>query len=424
VIPRATPRLTGYAALVALALVGSLALRRAELAVLAAPFALVLALGLTRAAPRARASFALSADRVVEGTPVTATLTVAAARPVDRLEVALALPAGVTASAGGDRLPVALHLGWDDERELTLGLDAAWGSWAIGDLRLRARDRFGVLEWEQRLDRRRALRTYPRPEELRRLVSPAHTQAVIGNEVAPVRAEGLEFADTRPFVPGDRLRSVNWRASARLDRLIVNERHPERNADVVLFVDSFTAAGPEGRGILGQAVRATATIAELYLRRRDRVGLVAFGGTLRWLEPGGGLVQHYRLVDALLETRVRFSYAWKDVNVIPARTLPPRALIVAVTPLLDPRAVTALLDLRARGFDLAVVEIAAEDYAEPGDTELDAIAWRLWRLQRSALRAHLQALGVAVSAWDDATPLAATLEGVRSFRRHARLARR
>jgi uncharacterized protein (DUF58 family) len=255
-------------------------------------------------------------------------------------------------------------------------------------------------------------------------VRPAHTQAAVGSEVAPLRAEGLEFADTRPFVAGDRLRSVNWRASARLGELVVNERHPERNTDVVLFLDSFTDAGVDGRGIIGQAVRAAATLAELYLARRDRVGLVAFGGTLRWLEPGGGMVQHYRLVDALLETRVRFSYAWKDVNVIPARTLPSRALVIAVTPLLDPRAVTALVDLRARGFDLAVVEVSADAYAARGDDPLDDLAWRLWQLRRVALRSHLQALGVGVCTWDEQTPLDAALEGVRSFRRHARLALR
>ena len=57
-------------------------------------------------------------------------------------------------------------------------------------------------------------------------------------------------------------------------------------------------------------------------------------------------MQRYRLVDALLETGVEFSYAWKDVNIIPARTLPAGALVVALTPLLDERSVTALVDLR------------------------------------------------------------------------------
>ena len=419
---RATARLTGYVGLTALGLVAALALRRPELVALATPFALVLALGLVRPEPRVRVGFALDVERVLEGAAAPAVLRLSTDDPVDRLEVALALPTGVELDEG--TLPVSLHLGRDDERELDVVIRAGWGSWTVGDVRLRARDRFGLFSWEARVDRAQPLRTYPRPEQLRRLVTPAHTQAAVGGELATIRAEGLEFADLRPFVPGDRLRSVNWRASARLGDLVVNERHPERNADVVLFLDSFTDAGRDGRGILGQAVRAAATLAELYLRRRDRVGLVAFGGTLRWLEPAGGLVQHYRLVDALLETRVRFSYAWKDVNVIPARTLPPRALVIAVTPLLDPRAVTALIDLRARGFDLIVVEVSADRYAAPGAGELDDIALRLWRLQRAALRARLHALGVAVARWDDDTPLDATLEGVRSFRRHARLVRR
>jgi uncharacterized protein (DUF58 family) len=422
VTTRATPRLTGYAALAGLGLIAALALRRAELVVLASPFALVLAVGLTRPAPRVGAAVGLGAAHVLEGDPVPVTLELRTEQPVDRVEVKLALPHGVETE--DDALPVALHMGWDDERELATTLRTTWGSWAIGDVRLRMRDRFGLLSWEARVDRSQPLRTYPQPEQLRRLVGPAHTQAALGSEVARVRAEGLEFADTRPFVPGDRLRSVNWRASARLGELVVNERHPDRNADVVLFLDSFTDAGPEGRGLLGPAVRAAATLAELYLRRRDRVGLVAFGGTLRWLEPGGGLVQHYRLVDALLETRVRFSYAWKDVNVIPARTLPPRALVIALTPLLDPRAVAALLDLRARGHDLVVVEVSADRFAEPGPGELDDLAWRLWQLRRTALRAHLHALGIAVARWDEDTHLEAALEGVRSFRRHARLARR
>ena len=225
-----------------------------------------------------------------------------------------------------------------------------------------------MLAWEGRIRRPHRIQIYPRPELLQRLVAPLDTQLATGDLVARVRADGLEFADTRQFVPGDRLRSVNWRASARRGELIVNERHPDRNADVVLFLDSFAEArsDDEADGTLELAVRAAATLAGRYLERRDRVGLVTFGGILRWLEPGGGLVQRYRLIDALLETGVEFSYAWKDVNIIPARTLPPKALVIAVTPLLDERSIVALHDLRARGHDLAIVEVSPEELVEPG----------------------------------------------------------
>ncbi len=420
--PRPTPRLTAYAILVALGLLGALAARRAELAVVAVPFALVLALGLTRTAPRVRIGFSVADDRALEDDEIPAILDIDADTALARVEVRLALPAGV--EVVDDVLPRALSLTVGESRELPLALRARWGSWVVGDVRLRARDRLGVLTWERRIARPHRLRVYPRPEQLQRLLAPAHTQATTGNETARIRADGLEFADTRPFVPGDRMRSVNWRATARRGTLIVNERHPDRNADVVLLLDSFVDAGDNRDGILGRTVRAAATLADLYLKRRDRVGLVSFGGTLRWLQPGSGLVQRYLLVDALLETQVRFSYAWKDVNVIPARTLPPHALVIAISPLLDPRAVGAMLDLRARGHDLVVVELDAESFARPGTDDVEQLAWRLWQLRRAEVRERLRSMGVAVATWNEETALETTLEEVRTYRRHATLSRR
>ena len=83
----------------------------------------------------------------------------------------------------------------------------------------------------------------------------------------------------------------------------------------------------------------------------------SFGGVLRWLRPGLGPSQRFRLIETLLETGVAPTYIWRDVDLIPARILPPKALVIALTPLVDPRFVRTLQNLRARGFDLVVVEI-------------------------------------------------------------------
>jgi uncharacterized protein (DUF58 family) len=136
-----------------------------------------------------------------------------------------------------------------------------------------------------------------------------------------------------------------------------------------------------------------------------------------------GIGQRYRIVDALLESQVVFNYAWKDASIIPGRTLPPQALILALTPLLDGRAVEALVDLRGRGYDLAVLEVSPVGFTEPGPSEADRLAHRLWLLRRRDLRARYERLGVAVATWDDETPVDAALEEVRAFRRHARAVR-
>jgi len=419
----ASPRVAAYASLAAVGLLAALALRRPELVAVAAPFALALALGLRLPhEPRLGISLSLERERALERDELVVELDVSTDVSVERLELLLVVPEGLEVASGAN--PVAVRLGHEEDRTIAFTLRCVrWGNYVLGDVRVRARDRFGLVTWERRIDRTVRLRVYPHPEALRRLVPPVATQPFTGNEVARQKGEGLEFADLRPFASGDRVRSINWRASALRNELIVNERHPERNTDVILFLDSFAEARRGDRSTLDLAVGAASTIATRYLERRDRVGVVSFGGILRWLVPGTGLAQRYRIVDSLLETAIVFNYAWKDVSVIPARTLPPQALVIALTPLLDERSVSALLDLRARGYDLVVVEVSPVPFADAGRSELDRLAHRLWLLQRQELRARYESLGVAVATWGDDVSLEAALEGVRSFRRHARLAR-
>jgi hypothetical protein len=110
------------------------------------------------------------------------------------------------------------------------------------------------------------------------------------------------------------------------------------------------------------------------------------------------------------------------VNLIPARLLPPAALVLALTPLVDKRFVAALEDLRARRLDVAVIEVDPVPLVEPGRTEVERCAYRLWLLEREVLRTRLEGLGIGVATWGDGD-LVTALEEVRTFRRYARAAR-
>ena len=417
-----SPRIAGFAAVSAIGLVAALALRRPELAIVAAPFALVLAIG-TRLArdPGVAIELELATDRTMEEAEVEATLAVRTDAAVDRLELLLDLPAGVEVVDGTDACAVRLRAG--EERRIPLTVRCSrWGVYALGDVEVRARDPFRLVIWEERLAGRHRLKAYPGPIALRRILAPVETQAFAGSEVARVKGDGVEYADIRDFVPGDRVRSINWRASARKQGLVVNERHPERNTDVVLFVDSFVDVQGADRSTLEDAVRAGSALASRYLERRDRVGLVGFGGVLRWLHPGMGLSQRYRLIETMLETGVEPTYTWRKVNLIPARILPPKALIFGLTPLIDPRFIAALSDLRARGFDVVVVEVDPIPLVVAGSTKIEELSYRLWVLEREVLRAGLEGLGIGIARWGD-LDLETALEEVRTFRRYARLAR-
>ncbi len=416
------PRLFGFAALAALGLLGALAVRRPELAIVAAPFALILVAG-TRGArdPDVSVDFGVGSERTLEGADVDATCTVRCERAVDRLELLIELPRGVQVVEGDAARSVRLSAG--EERELRFTLRCtSWGVYTLGTVGVRARDRLRLVTWERAYECPQRLKAYPRPLTVRQLLSPVETQALAGSEVARVKGDGVEYADIRDFVPGDRVRAINWRASARRQRLVVNERHPERNTDVVLFVDSFVDVRGSDRSVLEEAVRAAAALASRYLERRDRVGLVGFGGVLRWLQPGMGMTQRYRLIETMVETGVEPTYTWRDVNLIPVRVLPPAALVLGLTPLVDPRFVAALEDLRARRFDVAVVEVDPVPLVEPGRSEVERCAYRLWLLEREVVRKRLERGGIGVATWGGAD-LTTALEEVRTFRRYSRSVR-
>lgn len=420
-----SPKLGSYTAFAAAFLIGAVALGRPELVALAAPFAVFLVAGLTlaRKPVLGRTSVSIEPDRLVEGETFTIQIDLAAARAVECIDVVVPLEPGLTVVGGAPSRTLTLAAGEPDTTELEIRCDR-WGVFEPGLVLLRASDRWGLFSFDGRVDARRPVKVYPRTETVRALVRPARTQPRFGNQVARLRGEGIEFSELRPFVPGDRVRSIDWKATARTGSAWVRDRLPERNADLVVFLDSFSDVDVGGGSMtLERAVRAAATIAGAHLARHDRVGVVAFGGVLRWLEPAMGVRQHYRIIDALLGAKVAASYAWKGADVIPVRTLPPRALVLALSPLIDERSITALFDLRGRGFDVAVVEVSPVPLTPPSGDAIERLAHRLWLMERQRLRRRFQGVGVAVAEWHEAEFLERPLWEVGSFRRSARLAR-
>ncbi|MBO0893988.1 MAG: DUF58 domain-containing protein [Acidimicrobiales bacterium] len=412
---RPSPKLLGYAVLGVLGLMVALILGRPEPVVLAIPFVVALVLGLGRAErPDISVDVRLSEERVIEGDHVELQVELVSSVPVGRLETVVTVPPHLVPLDGGlARRAVRLLPGVPNVA--TMELEATrWGTHRVGPLVLRTWGRSGLIRTEVVVDRRLDLRVHPTPESLRRLVSPSDTRALVGNRTARHKAEGIEFADIRPYIPGDRVREINWRATARRGDLWVNQRHPERNSDVVIFLDTFSDLA------LAAGTQAATALVTAYAGQRDRVGLVTFGGVLNWVQPNVGQRHLYRLLDTLLSSAVYPSYVWKDVGGVPTRALPPKALVWIVSPLEDDRVLAVIHELSGRGVDLAVIEVPLHEMYRPEEGEQGELAHRLWCLERAAQRARLSRLGVAVVEWHEGLPLAAVSEEVGAFRRRGR----
>jgi uncharacterized protein (DUF58 family) len=393
----ATPKLTTYVGLGAAALFCGLLLGRIELVVLSAPLVTALAVGLARSRePHVDVAVALSTDRCLEGEAIALDVTLTSEAPLE-VDVIVAVPRRLAASRRHFSA-VALRPGAPTALEATLWA-RRWGVHPLGRVAIRTEASGGFVRYEAAVDRSRPVRVYPSMERMRKDIEPPQTQVFVGNYVSRASGDGLEFASVRPFAAGDSRRRVNWRVTSRRGALHVNEFHPERNADIVLFLDTFADVGAPERTSLDLGVRGAATLARHYLLRKDRVGLVAFGGLLGWLTASSGQAHLYRIIDYLMGVEATLSYARKDIEYLPRRSLPQLALVIAFSPLVDERALKAFVDLHGRGFGLVIVDTLVDEAVAAGPSDEDVIAHRAWRLMRAARRFELGTAGIPVIAW-------------------------
>ncbi|HJU98640.1 MAG TPA: DUF58 domain-containing protein [Jiangellaceae bacterium] len=389
-------RLAGRLATVgALAAAAGLILGRPELVVVAVPSLALLAAGRRGRPGTLTVTATTPGDRYIEGDTVDVHVSIDPGPAHGGVRAELTLPSTAwdgsgTVAAAGHRQAAAL---WPVR-------PTRWGRRSLGPVRLTAwgPSRLDVATDEVTLGR---VDVHPPPASARHLPLPPRLVQRLGLHAGRTEGAGVEFASVRPYQPGDAVRRIHWPATARRGRLHLTRHAVERAADAVMVIDATTDVA----GTLDLAVRGAAGAAQTYLAAGDRVGVVALGGIVRWLPPGTGSRQVHRVVETVLDVRVDDSYVAPDLARLPRRALPPGALVVAFSPLLDAAVTEILRDLRERGHPTVVVDVLRAEPDPPPGTRAGPEAVRLWRLERGALRHELAAIGITVVPWgpdDDA----------------------
>ena len=203
---------------------------------------------------------------------------------------------------------------------------------AFGPLGLAARQGAHAAPWRVRVLPAFASRKHL-PTKLARL------RDLDGRTPVLVRGQGTEFDSLREYVPGDDIRSIDWRASARAGDVVVRTWRPERDRHLLLVLDTGrTSAGRVGDAPrLDAAMDAALLLAALATRAGDRVDLVAHDRVLRAAVQGRSatdvlpdMVQAMATLEAVL-----VEPDWRALVSQVQRRAPHRSLVVLLSAL-DP----------------------------------------------------------------------------------------
>ena len=386
--------------LLTLALAGlvlAVATGRPEFAGVAAPAVLLLATIRRTRPAQLGVRVSLADTQFVEGTESAVIVDVAAPGEFEadiRIEPGDGIAAGSAVRLRpADKPERAAQLAFTPER---------WGARPLGLVLVTLRDPYRLTEGHvavalPRVDCR------PLPAQLASSVVLSRLPSRLGEHAARAAGDGSEFAGVREFVPGDRQRRINWPATTRTGTLHLSTFAAERTQNTVVIADATADVGEPGSTSLDLVLRGAAGAITRYLAQRDRVGLIIFASRLTWIGPGQGQRHYHRLIDLLVSS----PFGWEPAAALtrlPRAALPSGALIIVFSPLLDPRLVEAVRDLRERGFSVLVIDVLNAE-PRPDRSMLSVLAGRMWRLEQEAIRFSLTQIGVPVVHWDGTTSL-------------------
>ncbi len=143
-----------------------------------------------------------------------------------------------------------------------------------------------------------------RPPKLRRVreIRGRARSPMPGIDVAKIGVPGTDFREIRDYMPGDSMKFVNWKATARKGKLMVNQYEVEGKKAVWIFLDAnpYMLHGTSIKNYLEAAIEVANALAYYYTSRGHKVGLYVVGDR-RLIYPDVGSRQFRRISRALLE---------------------------------------------------------------------------------------------------------------------------
>ncbi len=239
-------------------------------------------------------------------------------------------------------------------------------------------------------------------------------KAYPGNFLVKQVGDSTQFWSIRDYVKGDPYKAINWKASARMRRILVNEHEKESTCDVIIVLDGriVNAVGSIKDNPFEYALRGGAGIASHLLGRGNDVGMVIYSSRVNILMPKGGQSQTDTINTYLTKVLPTGNLPMKFAVDVAKDYFPPKSTVIIFSTLMyDPTILVTIRGLLSGGNNVIVVALSSVEFESsmyftpPKKAELVS-------MEHSILIQRLKDIGANVVSWGMREPIETVLAKV------------
>lgn len=154
------------------------------------------------------------------------------------------------------------------------------GEYSFGNLNIYVASPLRLISRRFTFDNNQMVPTYPSYMQLRKYDLMAFSNNLFQYGLKKIRRIGhtMEFEQIKEYVQGDDLRTINWKATAKKNQLMVNQFQDEKSQNVYMIIDKGRVMKMpfNGLSLLDYAINATLVLSNVILKKQDKAGMFAF----------------------------------------------------------------------------------------------------------------------------------------------------
>lgn len=178
------------------------------------------------------------------------------------------------------------------------------GAFLFKNLHVRYKGRLGLCYRFFKVNLEKEYKVYPNLENLRKYrMSICNNRSFKqGQRNLKILGRGTSFESLREYMPGDEFRKINWKATARENKPIVNQYEPEKNQHVYMLIDTGRTMSYTIRGYrkLDMVVNTALVLSDIVNQNGDKSGLLLFNTKVQnMVIPGKGAGHRNKILESL-----------------------------------------------------------------------------------------------------------------------------